>query len=142
MADAERDDREKSGAAVAAYKAILRRVLDNRPSGTRLKLAAALGKNRSFVSQITNPGYPVPIPAQHIEIIFEVCHLSPAERGAFLDAYHVAHPRRVAGRDRSSHTRNITVTVPDLGDAKKNRALEQLVADFASRLARYAEDMG
>ena len=40
---------------VADYKAILRRVLDNRPSGTRLKLAAALGKNRSFVTQITNP---------------------------------------------------------------------------------------
>jgi hypothetical protein len=32
---------------VAEYKIILRKVLDNRPSGTRLKLAAALGKNRS-----------------------------------------------------------------------------------------------
>ena len=31
---------------VAEYKIILRKVLDNRPSGTRLKLAAALGKNR------------------------------------------------------------------------------------------------
>ena len=30
---------------VAEYKIILRKVLDNRPSGTRLKLAAALGKN-------------------------------------------------------------------------------------------------
>ena len=35
---------------VADYKVILRRVLDNRPSGTRLKLAAALGKNRSTAS--------------------------------------------------------------------------------------------
>ena len=42
-------------------------MLDNRPSGTRLKLAAALGKNRSFVTQITNPAYPVPIPAQHLD---------------------------------------------------------------------------
>ncbi len=49
---------------VADYKVILRRVLDNRPSGTRLKLAAALGKNRSFVTQITNPAYLVPIPAK------------------------------------------------------------------------------
>jgi hypothetical protein len=142
MGGAEREERDRGNAAVASYKAILRRVLDNRPSGTRLKLAAALGKNRSFVSQITNPGYPVPIPAQHLEIIFEVCHLSPAERAAFFEAYHAAHPRRLAGRDREPHTRTITVTVPDLGDAKKNRALEQLVADFAARLARYAEDVG
>jgi len=138
----DRDERERANLAVADYKSILRRVLDNRPSGTRLKLAAALGKNRSFVSQITNPGYPVPIPAQHLEIIFETCHLSPVERASFLASYHVAHPRRLAGREREPHSRTITVIVPDLGDAKKNRALEQLVADFAARLARYAEDVG
>jgi hypothetical protein len=34
------------------------------------------------------------------------------------------------------------VTVPDLGDDKKNRSLEQLVVDFAARLARYAESVG
>jgi hypothetical protein len=102
---------------VADYKVILRRVLDNRPSGTRLKLAAALGKNRSFVTQITNPAYLVPIPAKHVAIIFEVCHLSGAERTAFQEAY-------------------------DLGDDKKNRALEQLVIDFAAQLARYAESVG
>ena len=44
-----------ASAAVAAYKRILADVLDRRPSGTRQRLAAALGKNRSFVSQITNP---------------------------------------------------------------------------------------
>ena len=44
---------------------------DNRPSGTRQRLAGALGKNRSFVSQIANPAYPVPIPVQHLETIFE-----------------------------------------------------------------------
>ena len=43
---------------VAEYKAILKRVLDNRPSGTRQRLAKALGKNRSFISQIANPAYP------------------------------------------------------------------------------------
>ena len=37
----------------------------------------ALGKNRSFVSQITNPAYATPIPAQHLETIFEICHFSP-----------------------------------------------------------------
>ena len=141
MADGTRDPDHRAQ-AVAAYKAILRTVLDNRPSGTRLKLAAALGKNRSFISQITNLGYPVPIPAQHIEIIFEICHLSPAERHAFLEAYHLAHPRRLVGHAAEPHTRTITITVPDLGDARKNRAMEQLVADFAARAGRFAKDLG
>ncbi len=79
MTDDAREQTHDSGDSnVADYKAILRRVLDNRPSGTRLKLAAALGKNRSFVTQITNPAYLVPIPAKHVAIIFEVCHLSGA----------------------------------------------------------------
>jgi hypothetical protein len=128
--------------SVAAYKAILKRVLDNRPSGTRLKLAAALGKNRSFVTQITNAAYPVPIPAQHLETLFEVCHLSPTERAAFMDAYHTAHPRRAMGHDSAPATRSITVTVPDLGDARKNRALDHLIAELAARLARFGEETG
>ncbi len=37
---------------IAAYKAILRDVLDRRPSGMRQRLAEALGKNRSFITQI------------------------------------------------------------------------------------------
>ena len=45
--------------AMAEYKGILQRLLDNRPSGTRQRLAHALGKNRSFITQITNPSYGV-----------------------------------------------------------------------------------
>ena len=52
--------------AVAAYKAVLKRIIDTRPSGTRHRLAIALGKNRSFISQIANPVYAVPIPVQHL----------------------------------------------------------------------------
>ena len=84
----------KIPAAVTDYKNILRRVLENRPSGTRQRLSAALGKNRSFISQITNPSYAVPIPAPHLSTIFEICHFSAADRRAFLDAYARAHPRR------------------------------------------------
>ncbi|MET4421132.1 hypothetical protein JEY40_38025 [Bradyrhizobium japonicum] len=127
---------------VAEYKIILRKVLDNRPSGTRLKLAAALGKNRSFVSQITNPAYLVPIPAKHVAVIFDVCHLSSAERAAFLDAYGRAHPGRLRAPHREARTRVIAVTVPELGDDKKNRALEQLIVDLAAQLARFAESVG
>ncbi|MDR3465121.1 MAG: hypothetical protein P4M07_04170 [Xanthobacteraceae bacterium] len=140
--DAKLDSHGRVDKNVADYKTILRQVLDNRPSGTRLKLAAALGKNRSFVTQITNPAYLVPIPAKHVAIIFEVCHLSASERAAFLDAYGRAHPGRLRAPHREAHTRSITVTVPDLGDDKKNQALEQLVVDFAARLARFAESIG
>ena len=43
-----------------------------------------MGKNRSFVSQISNPAYPVPVPFQHLNTIFEVCHFPPAAKEAFL----------------------------------------------------------
>ena len=75
------------------------------------------------------------------QIIFDVCHLSGVERAAFLEAYGRAHPGRLRAPHREAHTRTVTVTVPDLGDDKKNRALEQLVIDFAARLARYAESV-
>jgi hypothetical protein len=37
---------------IARYKTILRELIDKRPSGTRLKIAAAIGRHKSFVSQI------------------------------------------------------------------------------------------
>ena len=82
------------GDTVADYKRLLQTVCDNRPSGTRGRLAVALGTNRSFVSQLVNPAYAMPIPAQHLETIFEVCHFSPADRAAFLAVYDNAHPGR------------------------------------------------
>lgn len=139
MAD-EGQGRDQAARAVEAYKRILAAVLDNRPSGTRLKLAAALGKNRSFVSQITNTNYPIPIPAQHVEIICDVCRLSPAERDAFLEAYRRAHPRRFAIGGGEERTRSLRLTVPDLGDPVRNRLFDEMLADFAARAARYALD--
>jgi len=129
-------DRATKIDAVGAYKHILSSVLDRRPSGTRQRLAAALGKNRSFVTQITNPSYPVPVPAQHLSVVFEICHFSPAERQAFLDAYHAAHPRRLVTVAHGPATRRIAVDVPDLGTAKQNRALEDLIEEMARRLAQ------
>src|SRR5258708_38972337 len=43
--------------AVGDYKRILQQVLERRPAGTRQRLAERLGKNPSFLSQITNPKY-------------------------------------------------------------------------------------
>ena len=129
-----------NASAVAAYKGVLKRVVDNRPSGTRHRLALALGKNRSFISQITNPVYAVPIPVQHLDAIFAVCHFTPAERGEFLAAYLAAHPRRLDLVRRPAGNRTLTVTLPDLGDARRNRLLDEAILETARRLARLAEE--
>jgi hypothetical protein len=132
-------EREKT-AAVAAYKAVLKRVVDTRPSGTRHRLAIALGKNRSFISQIANPVYAVPIPMQHLETIFEVCHFTPTEKRDFLAAYVEAHPRRLDLARAPAATRKLTLTLPDLRDARRNRMLDEAIAEVARRLGRFAED--
>jgi hypothetical protein len=126
---------EKRSAAMVAYKTILRDVLDKRPSGTRQRLATALGKNRSFVTQIANPSYLVPVPVQHLPVIFEICHFSGAERDAFVKAYHVAHPRRLFPVPHPAPVRTLTVAVPDLGSANRNAALDELMRDVAARLS-------
>ena len=132
------DDRPDAASdeAVARYKAILQRVMENRPSGTRQRLAGALGKNRSFVSQITNPAYATPIPARHIETIFDICHFSPDDRLAFIEAYGAAHPRRTAQARGHRGVRPYTVYLPDLGDEEKNNELARVVGDYVQRLAR------
>src|SRR6516225_11394110 len=113
------------GATAADYKRLLQQVCDNRPSGTRGRLAVALGTNRSFVSQLVNPVYAMPIPAQHLETIFEVCHFSPTERAAFLAAYDRAHPgRRETGEPTTTGTRVVALTVPDLGSIRRNQAVD------------------
>jgi len=91
MAEAAAREKVKVPAAsrdelVAAYKRLLQEYIDRRPSGLRLKIARAIGKHRSFVSQITNPIYPIPVPARHLEAIFRICHLAPEEKQAFLAA--------------------------------------------------------
>ncbi len=131
------DDGDRSGEVnwVAEYKRILVRVLDLRPSGMRQRLADALGANRSFISQITNPAYPVPIPARHIELIFDACRFPETDRKAFLSAYERAHPGRLQQPQGSSpHLRHVTLYVPDLNDAQKNAELDKLLGDFATKM--------
>jgi hypothetical protein len=128
---------EASLERVGAYKRILQAVLESRPSGTRQRLAEALEKNRSFISLISNPTYPTPIPVQHLEPIFEICHFSPRERERFLAAYRSAHPRRLQLlKDEHEKMRQLTVAVPDLGSDSRNRRLEAIVKEFADKVAR------
>jgi len=124
-----------SPAGVAEYKAVLQRVLETRPSGTRQRIAAALNKNRSFVTQITSPAYDTPIPARHVDLILEICHFSPAERARFLAAYAKAHPRRQAAGGPEPRMRAHTIYLPDLGTPEKNRQLDAALGDFVRQLA-------
>ena len=126
--------------AVAEYKRIFKEVLDNRPSGMRLRLAHAMGKNRSFVSQISNPTYPVPIPVPHLNTIFEVCHFAPPTKVAFLKAYARAHPRRMGRLDEIPRERTIMLHLPDLGNSKRNAQLDSLLQEFARRLIAILQD--
>ena len=132
-------ERER-GDAVSEYKAVLKRVLDTRPSGTRHRLAVALGKNRSFISQIANPVYAVPIPRQHVETVLEICHFTASDRREFLSAYSKAHPRRFDVVRKRAGIRKVTLTVADLGDVRRNRLLDETLADIARRLAGFADE--
>jgi len=128
--------RDAKAANIEAYKTILRNILDRRPSGTRQRLATALGKNRSFVSQISQPNYPAPIPAPHLEIIFEICHFSPADKRAFLDAFARAHPNRLKQARSGPSLRALKLEVIDFGSAEQNREFDELVRETVRRLAR------
>ena len=140
--DAGEATRGRGDSNVADYKVILRKVLDNRPSGTRLKLAAALGKNRSFVTQITNPAYLVPIPAQHVAIIFEVCHLSSSERAAFLEIYGRAHPGRLRAplREALRGSRLTDLTETTTINARGFHTWAQIFAEVTAQYSKQERD--
>lgn len=129
--------------AIARYKSLLRDCIDRRPSGLRGRLARALGKHKSFISQITNPIYDVPIPAGDLATIFEVCHLAAEERERFLALYDEAHPKRASRRPRApSEGREVRIRLPGLADETLERELEALIRDFAARTIRIARHAG
>jgi hypothetical protein len=139
VSEAARDDADEVS-AVGEYKRIFKEVLDSRPSGMRIRLAHAMGKNRSFVSQISNPAYPVPVPVQHLNTIFEVCHFSPTAKQAFLRAYARAHPRRLGQLAKAPRDRAIMLHLPDLGSPRRNGKVDALLQEFARRLTAILQE--
>ena len=135
-----RGDRQER---IAAYKTTLRRFIDQRPSGIRRRIAEVTGTHKSFISQVTNPSDPTPLPARHIDTIFAVCHLSPEERRTFLAQYHCAHPGppgRAALRNAPQrHTRTLHLRIPVIEDEKKQKALESLIRDTVRRICDLVE---
>jgi hypothetical protein len=124
------------------YKTVLLRVLEQRPSGTRQRLADALGKHRSFVTQITSPSYTTPIPQKHLATIFSVCHFSPAERDSFIAAYRKAHRGRLEIGDAARRTRHLTLIVPDLGEDKQNAAFDRAINEFIQKMTSLMKPSG
>jgi hypothetical protein len=126
---------------VAAYKQILRDALEQRPAGIRRRLADVLGKNRSFITHLSNPVYSTPIPAPYVEPIFSVCHFSAAEREHFLAAYERAHPGRLARPAPHAPLRRIELALPDLQDPQLNNQLDRLLHDFGLRVAQMLQPL-
>lgn len=129
----------EKAAKVRAYKLVLQEIIDRRPSGTRGRIAAALGRNRSFVSQITSARYDTPIPAQHVPTILDVCHATADEREVFLGSYGAAHPDRGAPANAGVRLRPLVVYLPDLDKDTQNKALDKLVIDFVRGLRQLLE---
>jgi len=130
--------KDSAASAIGAYKKMLREIIDRRPSGLRQKIAQALGTHKSFVSQITNPADPTPLPQKHIEAIMRTCHFTGTERDEFLQAYEVAHEggrQRRSARRTAPSTRSFTIDLPDLNSETKQKEVEGLMKLIAERLA-------
>jgi hypothetical protein len=127
--------------AVAGYKSLLRSCIERRPSGLRGRLALALGKHKSFVSQIANPAYGVPIPAGDLPVIFELCHFSATEREQFLELYHRAHPEGRRLPATGARPRELRVALPEFRSGAIAREVEALILDFAARTIRLARQV-
>ena len=128
--------------SVATYKQILREFIDRRPSGTRQRIAKALGTHKSFVSQITNPALRVPLPAPHVASIFKICHFSPEERETFLDAYRIAHPNQAAAleSEQASGKRIVMIELPEFKDPGKQERLADAIQEVAAKMIALARE--
>ena len=82
------------------------------------------------------------MPARHVATIFEVCHFSPAERTAFMEAYHRAHPRSLVAVASKTRSRHVHLVLPDFGSDEKNRAFDELLEGFISGVSRLTSAKG
>ncbi len=115
-------------------------MVDLRPSGTRLRIAKAIGKHKSFVSQITSPGYAMPVPAKYLGTILDLCHGSPDERATLLAAYRHAHPGRrlPESPETTKRTKTITLEVPLLEYADRQAEMVQAIRRAAAEIGSLA----
>lgn len=129
---------------IAIYKELLRDYLAKRPSGLRKKISDAIGTNRSFVSQITNPKYSVPIPSHYVHKIIAICHLTPTERAEFLAAYVDAHPGQAELLANSAvvDADTITIDLSEVKDVAQRNLIKQTLKYTAESLIALATGRG
>ncbi|MFQ5467357.1 MAG: hypothetical protein ACE5DS_04395 [Kiloniellaceae bacterium] len=136
------DVRQQADQAVVAYKVLLRDCIDRRPSGTRQRLAAALGTHKSFISQITNPAYRIPLPAQHIATIFKICHFAPEERTAFLNAFRAAHPNQASAleADQLGGAHILEIEIPTFREPGRQEQVAEAIREVARKMIALARE--
>lgn len=124
---------------VAYYKLLLNTFLDRRPPGTRQRIAKGIGKDRSFVSQITNAAYAVRFPARYVRSVCAICDFTAQEERAFIGAYLAAHPDKAAdiyGVERKAGgVSRLDIVVPSLVDPARQQQYELFVQRFVRDLA-------
>jgi len=135
-----KDRSQKNDERVRAYKAILQNHIEKQPSGLRKKIANAIGTNRSFVSQITNSTYRVPIPANYVHTIIKVCHLPAVERADFLAAYMAAHPGQAALIDfhEAGRADAFTIDLSEVTDEELRAAIKSALKSMADAMIALA----
>lgn len=133
------EDPTEKAKLVSKYKAMLQELIDRRPAGLRGQLAAALGKHKSFISQITNPTYRVPIPSRDLQTIFDICYLSTEERETFLDLYNRAHTTNIelSGLEKRV-TSEIKISLPAFDNPALTKEVQNLIQEFSERLIALA----
>ncbi len=105
-----------------------------------MKIAAELNKNKSFVTQITNPSYSIPVPARHLDVIFDICHFTIKERETFLKAYTAAHPNyqyrvvKPGAAPKERGRRTLSIELPVLEDSVKQQKIEAMIKAYAQEL--------
>ncbi|MCG8359355.1 MAG: hypothetical protein MI920_27635 [Kiloniellales bacterium] len=128
--------------AVAYYKILLNTFLDRRPPGTRQACARAIGKDRSFVSQISSPAYAAPLPARYLRPISAVCGFSDREEQALVRAYLAAHPERAAEiygtAGSGAGARKMEITIPKLGSLAVQQRHELMIQRLVRDLSEFA----
>jgi hypothetical protein len=125
---------------IRAYKTFLKEAVEARPSGLRLKIASQIGKNKSFVSQITSPNYKTPLPEKYVEPILDAIHLTQKERERFLHIYRRAHPRARAHATEPARDemRVLKIELPKLESHRMENRVDQMIAQFARNLSDIA----
>ena len=123
------------------YKNMMRGFLEVRPSGLRKKISDGIRTNRSFVSQITNPKYAIPIPAQYVYAIMDICHLSQEERKAFIEAYLNAHPGQAETMKTQSLNEHeiFTIDLSRVPDEHTREIIRQSLRNMAENLIEISE---